>query len=85
MIKPAGTGKVSCFCGTMEWVIRGSSRKQVLLQLQPSRFGMVKTKAMTRLYFWRPTLDKDVEMLARNCAGCERISTESTVANLGAS
>ncbi|RUS87372.1 hypothetical protein EGW08_004826 [Elysia chlorotica] len=45
-------------------------QQQVLHQLHDGHLGIVKMKNMARGYFWWPGLDKDIEVMAKQCSGC---------------
>ena len=42
--------------------------------------GVVKMKAIARSYIWWPDIDKDIELTAKSCPGCQLSQIEpSTV------
>ncbi|XP_018407383.1 PREDICTED: uncharacterized protein K02A2.6-like [Cyphomyrmex costatus] len=45
-------------------------RFEVLKELHSGHFGVVKMKSLARSHCWWPTIDKDLEQLARNCVNC---------------
>lgn len=52
-------------------IIIPSSLTSVLLkELHGSHLGIVEMKSQARSYFWWPSLDFDIETLAKNCAVC---------------
>jgi hypothetical protein len=52
-------------------VIPAKSRNQVLAELHEGHLGIVKMKSLARSYVWWPTIDKDIEHLAKSCPGCQ--------------
>lgn len=45
-------------------------RAPVLAELHSSHFGIVRMKEIARSFFWWPSLDKDIEEIARSCKQC---------------
>ncbi|XP_037822131.1 uncharacterized protein K02A2.6-like [Lucilia sericata] len=54
-------------------VVPAKLRKSILESLHNSHFGIVKTKALARSYIWWPAIDKDIEILIKNCRPCQEL------------
>lgn len=51
-----------------------SLRKRILEELHEGHFGCVKMKNLSRNFCWWPGIDKEIEMLAKNCKTCNTFS-----------
>ena len=70
--------------GCLMWGIRviipPKLRPQVLKELHQGHMGVVKMKAIARSYIWWPGIDKEIELAAKSCSGCQLTQREpSTV------
>ena len=70
--------------GCLMWGIRviipPKLRPQVLKELHQGHMGVVKMKALARSYTWWPGIDKEIELSAKSCPGCQLVQREpSTV------
>ena len=70
--------------GCLMWGIRviipPKLRPQVLKELHQGHMGVVKMKAIARSYIWWPGIDKEIELAAKSCPGCQLTQREpSTV------
>ena len=53
---------------------------QVLEELHQGHMGVVKMKTLARSYIWWPGIDKEIELTATSCSGCQLTQGEpSTV------
>jgi hypothetical protein len=68
-------GELSIHRGCLMWGIRVvipiKLRKHVLDLLHASHPGVVKMKALARSYVWWPGIDNDIEILVKQCHGCQ--------------
>lgn len=62
-----------CIMWGYRTIIPTKLRKQILVELHRSHFGIVKTKALARSYVWWPKMDHDIEQLVRNCLPCQQL------------
>ena len=64
----------SAYYGWLLWdtrvIVPQSLCNRVLGQLHEGHIGVVKMKALARRYIWWPSIDKDVEHIAKCCDGC---------------
>ena len=70
--------------GCLMWGIRvkipPKLRPQVLKKLHRGHMGVVKMKAIACSYIWWPGIDKEIELTAKSCPGCQLTQREpSTV------
>lgn len=56
-----------CIMWGYRTVVPEKLRKTIICELHSSHLGIVKTKALARLYIWWPCLYKDIESIVRNC------------------
>lgn len=60
--------------GILMWgyrvVIPSKIQKTLLRELHSTHSGIVKMKSRARSYFWWPSLDKDIENIAKQCNEC---------------
>ena len=63
-------------------VIPVKQRKQVLELLRASHPGIVKMKLLARSYVWWPGIDKDFEILVKQCSGYQMQQKETQSCNL---
>lgn len=49
-------------------------RAAVLKEIHEAHMGIVKMKALARSYVWWPCIDKDIELLAKQCKTCAKFS-----------
>ncbi|XP_041473613.1 uncharacterized protein K02A2.6-like [Lytechinus variegatus] len=63
-------------------VIPDKLRKKVLTELHSGHVGVVKMKALARSYVWWPNIDKDIEAMAKSCAGCRATQKSPPLAPL---
>lgn len=54
-------------------MIPPSLRRQVLDELHQGHIGVVKMKTLARSHAWCPGIDRDIELLAKSCAGCQAV------------
>ena len=59
-----------CILRGLRVVIPPKFRQRLLQELHHEHFGIVKTKAMARGYFWYPGLDHDIEEMIKSCEPC---------------
>ena len=52
-------------------IIPGQLRDQLLEELHEGHQGIVKMKALARIHFWWPKVDKEIESLVKRCATCQ--------------
>ena len=68
--------ELSIVQGCIQWGIRtiipAKYRQQTLQILHSAHPGVVKMKLLARSYVWWPSIDSDIETLARSCAGCQK-------------
>lgn len=60
-------------------VIPKSLTARVLKELHAGHFGCVKMKSLSRNFCWWLGIDKDIEMLAKNCSACNAFSNNQSV------
>lgn len=63
-------------------VIPEPGRKQILLELHETHFGVVRMKALARSYVWWPGIDSDIESEVADCGACLVNSRSPPVATL---
>ena len=63
-------------------VIPSKLRSKVLNELHISHLGIVKMKSKARSYFWWPSIDKDIEILSKNCEQCIQNRPEQPKVNI---
>ena len=51
-------------------VVPPNLRQKILNELHESHPGVVKMKSVARSYVWWPSIDRDIEHLAKSCSGC---------------
>ena len=56
-------------------------RDDVLEELHADHQGMVRTKAMARIFVWWPSVDKDIEKKIRKCGGCALQQSNPKITN----
>ncbi|KAF0708423.1 Reverse transcriptase domain-containing protein [Aphis craccivora] len=54
-------------------VIPSKSRKQILDELHSTHLGIVKMKAVARLYVWWPKIDTHIENVVKSCKYCMQL------------
>lgn len=63
-------------------VIPKSLRKRVLEKLHAGYFGCVKMKNLSRNFCWWTGIDKEIEMLVKNCKACNMFSNNTRSAKI---
>ncbi len=61
-----------CLLWGIRTIIPQKYRKQTLELLHSAHPGVVKMKLLARSYVWWPSIDSDIESLAKSCPGCQR-------------
>ena len=51
-------------------VVPNKLREYLLSDLHKSHMGVIKMKSLARMYFWWPGINKQIEVLAKNCENC---------------
>ena len=78
--------ELSIHRGCLMWGIRVvipvKLRRQVLDLLHTSHPEIVKMKLLARSYVWWPGIDKDIEILVKQCSGCQMQQKEPQSCNL---
>ena len=46
-------------------------RSQLLDDLHEGHVGVVKMKSLARSYVWWPRIDSGIELVAKDCVGCQ--------------
>jgi hypothetical protein len=54
-------------------IIPSKLQKRVLDELHEGHLGIVKMKALARIYMWWPSIDQSIEAMAKTCSGCQLI------------
>ena len=62
-----------CILWGIRTVIPSTLQEQLLRELHSEHIGMVRMKALARLHFWWPKLDKDIEDLVQRCGSCQEM------------
>ena len=68
-------------CGSRV-VIPPPGRQTVLQELHEGHPGIVRMKALSRMYVWWPSINTDIEKSVRLCYGCQEVQSSSPVAPL---
>lgn len=63
-------------------VIPPTLRKSVLQQLHSGHSGIVRMKEIARSYFWWPSMDGQIEEIAKSCSSCQQIRNNPQLAPL---
>ncbi|XP_031571846.1 uncharacterized protein K02A2.6-like [Actinia tenebrosa] len=63
-------------------IIPSKLRDKVLEELHEGHLGIGKMKGVARTLIWWPTLDKQIETLAKGCSGCQLIQNEPPITRL---
>lgn len=78
--------ELSVQSGCLLWgrrvVIPRSLRTKVLQQLHSGHSGIVRMKEIARSYFWWPSMDQQIEELARSCSSCHKVRNNPPLAPL---
>ena len=53
-----------------KWVIPVSLGKQILKDFHIGQYGMSRIKSLMRSFVYWPGMDRDKELLEKNCRGC---------------
>ena len=62
-----------CLMWGLRVIIPLKLRETILAELHQGHLGVVKMKNLARGYVWWPGLDNDIELLAKGCAGCQKV------------
>ena len=54
-------------------IIPERHQSALLQQLHEDHFGIVRTKAIARNYFWFPGIDKSIEHMISACPTCQTV------------
>ncbi|CAF4492109.1 unnamed protein product, partial [Rotaria sp. Silwood2] len=65
-----------CITWGLRTIIPSCFKNRLLKHLHLTHSGMSRMKAEVRRYFWWPSLDKDIEDLARKCQACSQNSKQ---------
>ena len=65
------TVQSGCLMWGIRVIIPPKLRPQVLKELYQGHMGVVKMKAIARSYIWWPGIDKEIELTAKSCPGCQ--------------
>ena len=57
-------------------------QEQVLQELHQGHQGIARMKAIARYYVWWPSMDKNLEDVAKNCQPCQSVKSSPAVALL---
>lgn len=63
-------------------IIPESLREKVLNMLHRSHLGIFKTKGLAKSFVWWPKINRDLELLTKNCRECLEIKPESQKSTL---
>lgn len=63
-------------------VIPQSLCTKVLQQLHSGNSGIVRMKEIARSYFWWPSMDKQIEDMAKSCSSCHKVRNNPPPASL---
>ncbi|XP_008184219.1 uncharacterized protein K02A2.6-like [Acyrthosiphon pisum] len=64
------TAEQDCLFWGYRVIIPTKFRKSILTELHSCHIGMSSMKSIARSYFWWPSIDKEIEDMARNCNEC---------------
>lgn len=62
-----------CLLWGIRTIIPHKLQAHLLQELHAEHIGMVRMKALARLHFWWPNLDKDIEKLVQCCNNCQEM------------
>ena len=71
-----------CFFRGVRLVIPASLQPDIKKELHTSRLGIVRMKGLARLYVRWPGIDRQIEQVVRDCAGCQLNRQAPRVASL---
>ena len=63
----------NCVLWGLRVIIPERHQSALLQQLHEDHFGIVRTKAIARNYFWFPGIDKSIENMIRACSNCQTV------------
>ena len=63
-------------------VVPPQGRTAILQELHEGHLGMTKTKSLTRMYVWWPSIDNDIERSVQECVHCQHQSPDPPCAPL---
>lgn len=61
-----------CIVWGMRVVVPQKLRQLLLDELHEGHLGVVKVKTLARNYVWWPKIGKDIELMLKVCAGCQK-------------
>jgi hypothetical protein len=72
----------NCLIWGLRVVIPSKLQEQLLEELHIAHPGIVRMKEVARSFMWWPTIDKDIELLVRQCRTCQQVKQVPAVSPL---